>query len=212
MTLEEENQCLREIVAHVNEGIILTDQACQITIFNQAKEKMERMSAQEVLGKVSWDAYSHSSWELSEHRQVFDSDVPILNAYRPHAYVSETPIYIHYSTYPVVRQGEVIGVYTISRNEGILRELLYETIEHKRLLSREDGPHSELIGMAKGTHFTFSDMVGTSQAMKTLVREAQTVAPLHTPVLTTGETGDVEPQYLRSDQTGRPGPLSHTGI
>ena len=49
MTLEEENQCLREIVAHVNEGIILTDQACQITIFNQAKEKMERMSAQEVL-------------------------------------------------------------------------------------------------------------------------------------------------------------------
>lgn len=212
MTLEEENQCLREIVAHVNEGIILTDKACQITIFNPAKEKMERMSAQEVQGKVSWDAYSHSSWELSEHRQVFDSGVPILNAYRPHAYVSETPIYIHYSTYPVVRQGEVIGVYTISRNEGILRELLYETIEHKRLLSREDGPHSELIGMAKGTHFTFSDMVGTSQAMKTLVREAQTVAPLHTPVLITGETGDVEPQYLRSDQTGRPGPLSHTGI
>ena len=81
MTLEEENQCLREIVAHVNEGIILTDQACQITIFNPAKEKMERMSAQEVLGKVSWDAYSHSSWELSEHRQVFDSGVPILNAY-----------------------------------------------------------------------------------------------------------------------------------
>lgn len=142
-----------------------------------------------MLGEISWDVYAHSSKECSEHQQVFDTGVPILNAYRPHAYVSETPIYIHYSTYPVVRGGEVIGVYTISRNETILRELLYETIEHKRLLSREDGPRSELVGMAKGTHFTFSDMVGSSPAMKTLIREAQTVAPLHTPVLITGETG-----------------------
>lgn len=189
MTLEEENQCLREIVAHVSEGVILTDQACQITIFNPAKERMERMSAREVLGKLSWDAYSHSNWEISEHRQVFDSGVPILNAYRPHAYVGETPIYIHYSTYPVIRNGQVIGVYTVSRNETILRELLYETIEHKRLLSQEDGPQAELVGMAKGTHFTFSDMVGSSPAMKALVREAQTVAPLNTPVLITGETG-----------------------
>ena len=189
MTLEEENQCLREIVSHVSEGVILTDRACQITIFNPAKERMERMSAQEVLGKISWDAYSHSSKELSEHRQGFDSGAPILNAYRPHAYVGETPIYIHYSTYPVTRNGEVIGVYTVSRNETILRELLYETIEHKRLLSQEGDPRAELLGMAKGTHFTFSDMVGSSPAMKALVREAQTVAPLNTPILITGETG-----------------------
>ena len=181
MTLEEENQCLREIVSHVSEGVILTDRACQITIFNPAKERMERMSAQEVLGKISWDAYSHSSKELSEHRQVFDSGAPILNAYRPHAYVGETPIYIHYSTYPVTRNGEVISVYTVSRNETILRELLYEIIEHKRLLSQEGDPQAELLGMAKGTHFTFSDMVGSSLAMKALVREAQTVAPLNTP-------------------------------
>lgn len=189
MTLEEENLCLREIIAHMSEGVILTDQACQIVVFNPAKERMEHMDSREVMGKISWDAYSHSSKELSEHRQVFDSGVPILNAYRPHAYVNEAPIYIHYSTYPVIRDGEVLGVFTISRNETILRELLYETIEHKRLLSKEDIQQTELVGMAKGTHFTFSDMVGSSKAMKTLIHEAQAVAPLNTSILIVGETG-----------------------
>lgn len=187
--LEEENYCLREIIQHVSEGVILTDRTCQIIVFNPAKEQMEQMSAQEVMGRISWDAYSHSSKEHSEHKKVFDSGVPILNAYRPHAYVGEIPIYIHYSTYPIIRDGEILGVYTISRNETILRDLLYETIEHKRLLSKEEAQESESISIAQGTHFTFSDIVGRSQVMRNLIREAQTVAPLNTPVLITGETG-----------------------
>lgn len=187
--LEEENFSLREIIAHVSEGVILTDRDCQITVFNPAKEQMERMSAREVLGKISWDAYSHSSKEISEHRQVFESGVPILNAYRPHAYIGDVPINIYYSTYPVVRRGEILGVYTISRNETILRQLLYETIEHKRRQGRPDSSQAELVRTAKGTHFTFSDIVGSSQAMRDLLREAQTVAALNTPVLITGETG-----------------------
>jgi len=186
---EEENYCLREIIQHVSEGVILTDRNCTITVFNPAKERMEQMDAREVLGKISWDAYSHSSKEQSEHKRVFDTGTPIVNAYRPHAYVGDVPIYIYYSTYPVIRDGETLGVYTVSRNETLLRELLYETIEHKRLLGKEDAKRLELVGMAPGTHFTFSDIVGGSAAMKNLIREAQTVAPLNTPVLITGETG-----------------------
>lgn len=96
--LEDRVYCLEAILQHVSEGIILTDQDCRITVFNPAKEKMEQMKAKDVLGKISWEAYSHSNREISEHQQVFDTGVPILNAYRPHAYVGEVPIYIYYST------------------------------------------------------------------------------------------------------------------
>lgn len=187
--LEEENYCLREIIENVSEGVILTDRNCRITLFNPAKAQMEQMDAEEVLGKISWEAYSHSNKEVSEHRKVYSTGLPILNAYRPHAYVGNVPVYIYYSTYPVIRDGEVLGVYTISRNETILRELLYETIEHKRLLREQNVRQPELSKTASGTHFTFSDIVGSSEAMKNLIREAQTVAPLNTPVLITGETG-----------------------
>lgn len=160
--LEEKLACLESIIEHVSEGVILTDQDCCIVEFNPAKERMEHMRASDVLGMVSWEAYTHSNREISEHQQVSDTGKPILNAYRPHAYVGDIPVYIYYSTYPVIRNGKVIGVYTISRNEEILRELLYETIEEKRgARTAEDLPVAE-IRKADGTSYTFSDFVGKS--------------------------------------------------
>ena len=187
--LEERVYCLESIIHHVSEGVILTDQSCRITVFNPAKEEMEQMKADQVLGKISWEVYSHSNREISEHQQVFDTGVPILNAYRPHAYVGDVPVYIYYSTYPVVREGKVLGVYTVSRNETILRKLLYETIEHKRSLYIDgEGDRTER-SIAKGTKFTFADFVGRSPQIKQIIRDAQTIAGLDASILITGETG-----------------------
>ena len=187
--LEDRVYSLEAIIRHVSEGVILTDRDCRITVFNPAKEKMEQMKAEDVLGRISWEAYSHSNREISEHQQVFDTGVPILNAYRPHAYVGEVPIYIYYSTYPVVRDGEILGVYSISRNESLLRDLLYETIEHKRGLYREEEERGEERALAKGTKFTFADFVACSPQIKQLIRDAQTIAGLDASILITGETG-----------------------
>ena len=187
--LEDRVYCLEAIIRHVSEGVILTDQECRITVFNPAKEKMEHMKAEDVLGKISWEAYSHSNREISEHQQVLDTGVPILKAYRAHAYVGETPVYIYYNTYPVVRDGKVLGVYSISRNETLLRELLYETIEHKRGLHLEDGEERSERSLAKGTKFTFEDLVGCSPQIKQIIKDAQTIAGLDASILITGETG-----------------------
>lgn len=187
--LEEQLYCLQEILQHINEGVILTDKNYIIREFNPAKERMEQISASAALGKLSWVPYRFSNETLSEHKQVFDHGTPIIDAYRPHAYVGDVPVYIYYSTYPVIRDGKTLGVFTISRNESILRELLYETIEHKRLLRKlgDDKPlHKKL---AAGTQYNFSSIVGSSRAMEQLIWDAQTVAPLNMPILITGETG-----------------------
>lgn len=187
--LEDRVYCLESIIRHTSEGVILTDQNCKITMFNPAKEKMEQMKAEDVLGKISWEVYPHSNREISEHQRVLDSGEPILNAYRPHAYVGEVPVYIYYSTYPVVRDGKVLGVYSISRNETILRELLYETIEQKRgLQNRLEEAASERT-VAKGTKFTFQDFVGCSPQIKQVLKDAQSIAGLDGSILITGETG-----------------------
>lgn len=112
--LEDRLYCLESIITHVSEGVILTDQDCRITVFNPAKERMEQMKAKDVMGMISWEAYTHSNREISAHQQVSDTREPILNAYQPHAYVNDIPVYFYYSTYPVVRDGELLGVYTIS--------------------------------------------------------------------------------------------------
>ncbi len=187
--LEDKLYCLNSIVEHVSEGVILTDQDCRIVVFNPAKERMEQMKAQEVIGMISWEAYTRSNREISEHQRVFDTGEPILNAYRPHAYVNDVPVYIYYSTYPVVRNGELLGVYTISRNEEILRELLYETIEQKRDTSCLERPPASKTHMATGTSFTFANFVGKSAQTKALMREAQMISATKASILICGETG-----------------------
>ena len=127
--LEDRIYCLESIIQNVSEGVFFTDHECKISVFNPAKEKMEQINAGEVLGRMSWEPYSHSNIEVSEHKRVFDTHIPVINAYRPHAYVDDIPVYIYYSTRPVIKDGRVLGVYTVSRNETILRELLYAIVD-----------------------------------------------------------------------------------
>lgn len=189
--LEEKLFCLESIIHNVSEGVILTDRECKITVFNPAKAKMEHMKAEEVIGTVSWEAYTKSSKEISEHQKVFDTREPILNSYRPHAYVGDVPVYICYSTHPVMQDGDILGVYTISRNETILRELLYDTLEHKRQLREtlQNTNGAEESFLAPGTSFTFTSMVGKSKLVKNLIKDAQTIATVNTSIMITGETG-----------------------
>lgn len=189
--LEEKIYCLEAIIDNISEGVLLTDRNYRISVFNPAKARMEHMKPEEVMGTVSWEAYSRSNAEISEHKRVFDTRKAIVNAYRPHAYVDDVPVYIYYSTYPVIKDGEVLGVFTISRNETILRELLYDTIEHKRRLREKalDAPGIEKRFLAPNTQFSFNNIVGNSQVMKDLVKDAQTIASVRTSIMITGETG-----------------------
>lgn len=187
--LEEENFCLKKIIEKVSEGVILTDRNGVITVYNPAKVKMEKIPSENMIGREVWQAYSYNDEEASEHQKVLKTGKPILDVYRPHAFLNGIPVYIYYSTFPVKYNGEVIGVFTVSRNESSMRELLFSTIEHKRLLKNKNAIESEIIAKAKGTQFTFSDMVGSSEKLKRIIKEAQTVAPLSSPVLISGETG-----------------------
>ena len=75
-------------------------------------------------------------YNKSEHMQVFNSRIPIIDKYKAHAYDNGKPIYKLYSTFPIVRDGETIGVYSISKDETKLQSLLSETIELKDNLGK----------------------------------------------------------------------------
>ena len=187
--LEEKLYCLETIIQNVHEGIILTDRNCIITVFNPAKAEMEHMDAGKALGEISWLAYEHSDWETSEHRRVMDSGQAIINAYRPHAFVGEAPVYINYETVPIKKDGEIIGVYSICRTESTLRRLLYRLLEHKRQMNDEALKEADPVSTAEGTRYTFADITGTSPVMSEVIREAQAVATMNMSILITGETG-----------------------
>jgi arginine utilization regulatory protein len=121
---------------------------------------------------------------------VLKSGKSIENKYEAHAINNGIPKYVSYSTYPILKNGKAIGVFSISKNETKLHSLLEETIELKRrFLSRDHEAQEPVEDAGNGTRYTFSLMVGDSEATRQLIREAQKIAWLDNNILIVGETG-----------------------
>lgn len=180
---------LESIIANISDGIIASDFDGKIVVYNNAMEKLEDKRAKDMVGSYLWDAYGYEQKDDSEHRIVFNNGKAILNRYAAHAYNNGVPKYVSYSTYPISRNGERIGVYTISKNETKLHSLLSETVELKRKFNKEDKNDTVASYKSNGTIYTFSDLIGTSEHMIKLIKEAQAIAWVDNNVLLVGETG-----------------------
>lgn len=187
-----------KVINSVNDGVLLTDYKGHVKIFNPAQEYMENKKFDDLYDKYLWDFYGYDDESGSEHRQVYREKKPVLGKYSMMTYKNGQPRYLYYNTYPVLKDDEVIGVFSISKNEEKLEELLSETIELKRRLANKDfsKEHSEILG--NGTTYTFSDIVGGSETIQNTIKEAQTIALINKNVLIIGETGTGKEMFAQS--------------
>ncbi len=190
--------CLEEIIDNIYEGVIISDHNGRLVLYNKSQEELEGLKAKNILRKYLWDAYGYNNPELSEHREVFNSGKPIFNAYKAHAFTNGEAKYLSYSTYPIYKNGKTIAVYTVSKNETSLRNLLHETIDLKRQLFSNDSSQSERPINRNGTKYTFDNIKSESKKMKGLIKEAQNVALMQTNVLIVGETGTGKELFAQS--------------
>lgn len=179
--------CLENIIENLNDGILLSDKDGKVVIYNNAMEELEKRNSKDMIGKYIWDAYGYKDINKSEHMEVFNSGIPIIDKYKAHAYNNGKPIYKLYSTFPIVKDGETIGVYSISKDETKLQSLLSETMELKRQLM-EDSKGLKPI-KSNGTRFSFADIIGSSDVMKELIKVAQSISWLDNNILIVGKTG-----------------------
>lgn len=188
--------CLENIIDNINEGVLISDYEGRFVLYNKSQEKLEGLSSKEVIGKYLWEGY-RSSPELSEHRNVYRTNTPIIDRYSAHAYMDGIPKYVSYSTFPIIKDGETVAVYSISRNENRLQSLLHETLELKRkLYSTYGGVDTKYHN--NGTRYTFSDIMGESSVLTSLIKDAETIALLSSPVLIIGETGTGKEVFAQS--------------
>ena len=128
--------CLDEIIENLYDGVLLTDKDGKVVIYNHAMEELEKYDAEDMIGKYIWEAYGYNDINQSEHMQVLDSGIAIINKYKAHAYNNGKPVYKSYSTHPIRINGDIIGVYSISKDETKLQSLLTESVELKRQYNR----------------------------------------------------------------------------
>lgn len=190
--------CYEKIVNLINDGILLTDYKGHVKIFNPAQENLENKKFEDLYDKYLWDFYDYEGEEQSEHRKVYRDKKPVIGKYRLLTYKNGHPRYLYYNTYPILKDNDVIGVFSVSKNEEKLEQLLSETIELKRRLSNTDYTHENVESLSNGTSYTFSDIVGGSEAIQNTIKEAQTIALINKNVLIIGETGTGKEMFAQS--------------
>lgn len=194
--------CLEEIINSINDGIVVSDCEGKVVLYNKSQEKLEELSSDDVLNKYLWEVYEYdpeNNPELAEHRNVYKSRTSIIHKYRAHVFKKDIPKYVSYSTYPIVKNGETIAVYSICKNETSLQNLLMETVELKReLFSQGENDNKSKKYRKNGTIYTFSDIIGTSEITKKVIKEAQTISLLDNNILIVGETGTGKEVFAQS--------------
>nr|WP_312578983.1 sigma 54-interacting transcriptional regulator [Sedimentibacter sp.] len=190
--------CYEKIINSINDGILLTDYKGHVKIFNHAQEEMENKKFEDLQDKYLWDFYNYDGEEQSEHRRIYREKKPVLGKYRMLTYKEGYPRYLYYNTYPILKDEEVIGVFSVSKNEERLEKLLSETIEVKRNLNSKEIKSEQTDKLGNGTSYTFADIVGNSLAMQNTIKEAQTIALLDKSVLIIGETGTGKEMFAQS--------------
>ncbi|MBI6872133.1 sigma 54-interacting transcriptional regulator [Clostridium aciditolerans] len=188
--------CLEKIIDSINDGIIISNYEGRIVLYNKSQEKLEELSSKEVVGKFLWEGYQ-SKPELSEHQKVFKTNTPIIDKYQAHSYKGGVAKYVSYSTYPIVKDGETIAVYSVCKNESSLQALLHETLELKRKLYSKS-KYNEKNYQKNGTQYIFTDIIGDSSVMVNLIKESQTMALVNSPILIVGETGTGKEVFAQS--------------
>ena len=193
---------LEKIIDNLNDGVLLSDKEGKVIIYNHAMEELEKRDSKDMLGEFIWDAYGYYDKSKSEHMQVFDSGIPIIDKYKAHAVNDGRPIYKSYSTVPIRMDGDIIGVYTISKNETKLQSLLSEIVELKRQFSDKEESKTS----SNGTRYRFSDIIGSSSSIKQLIKEAEAISWLDNSILLVGNTGtgkEVFAQAMHNESSRR---------
>ena len=188
--------CLEEIINNINDGIIISDSNGKIITYNSSQEKLENLSSKDIIGKTLWEAYNYNSIELSEHQKVFHTGKAIVKNFKAHSHKDGIAKYLSYSTYPIRKDGEIIAIYSVSKNETTLKKLLAETIELKRKLHKYDTYKKK--DFQNGTRFSFSNIIGDSIITSQIVSDAQNMALIENNLLIIGETGTGKEVFAQS--------------
>jgi arginine utilization regulatory protein len=165
------------LLQNLDEGIQVVDSKGRTIYYNKAMGRVEGLEPDEVIGKKAIEFLKGVEEESSTLMNALKNGqkyVDVLQQYRSHLGKEVTTIN---TTIPVLQSDEVIAAIEISKDMTQLREL------------NEKLCRLQALDSSKGKHFTFKDIVGSSQCLKDAVNKAMRASLSNSSVLIYGETG-----------------------
>jgi len=175
--------CFKTILSTIAEGVMLASPDGQVLYYNKQMGALEGLQPKDVIHQRISDIYNIDE-DYSEHHIVAKTGNPIIDRYQVYQSIDKTRISSVASTYPIIKDGEVIATFSVSRDVKQVVDLL------NRTQKQEKGPFVDLsISSHNNTRYRFEDIITNDDSMLELIKKAKKFAPFDGCVLIYGETG-----------------------
>lgn len=182
---------IEEILDHIDDGIHIVDSSGRIIYYNKFAAELDAINPEEAIGRHILEIYPSLTAETSTILQVIKSGTPILNHQQSFRNYRGQVITTINSTIPIKSGRKIIGAVEISKDitevkklsekvVDLQAELLKEDLKEERPQRRKDG---------SGAIYNFADIIGITEVMLKLKKDALSVSNSPSPVMVYGETG-----------------------
>ena len=171
----------------IDEGVHMADSSGVIIYYNKFAAALDNINPEEAIGRHILEIYPSLSEETSTILKVIRSGKPILNYQQSFKNYKGLAITTVNSTIPIKSGKKVIGAIEISKDITEVKKLSEKVVDLQAELYSENRQHKKI----DQSHaiYTFADIIGTSEEMLKLKKNALAVADSPSPVLVYGETG-----------------------
>lgn len=191
------------ILEKVHDAVYLIDKEGIVAHVNKAATELEDLTFEEIVGKSVSEVYSYTDTRDMRNApslNVMKTGIPQMDANLEWFTKDMNMVNAITSSYPVIRQGNVIGSFSISENirETKKRLTRYGAFEKKytqRINKKK---------MRNGTIYIFEDIIGKSEVMQNTIAMAKRFAAKKMPVMIYGETGTGKEMIAQSIHNASP--------
>ena len=171
----------------IDEGVHMVDSSGVIVYYNKFAAALDNINPEEAIGRHILEIYPSLTEETSTILKVIKRGKPILNYQQSFKNYKGLVITTLNSTIPVKSGKKVIGAVEISKDITEVKKLSEKVVDLQAELYAENRPRHRTD--QSRAIYTFADIIGTSEEMLRLKKNALAVADSPSPVLVYGETG-----------------------
>ncbi len=197
MELKITKKILFEIIEHLKEAVYIVDAQGKVVYLNDAASELEQMPKKDFLGKTIADVYFNTEFHSHKNSPCLDvlASGEVQENENLEWYTADgTTINAITNTFPIMENGEILGVFSMAENIADLK---------KRLIEIGAFPRKQTYRMKKktlhnGTSYIFDDIIGESDALQSTITIARRFAAKKLPVMIYGETGTGKEMFAQS--------------
>ena len=198
MLKREDNRpyLLARALDQVTDGVQIYDKNACVVYFNRASRGISRIPSEvSVEGRHLLDLYNLDE-SISTTMTALQTQAPVIDrvdSFRANDF-STAPIASANTSYPIFREGELLGAVVFEQTAEIVDKNLSKMEATRRALSsfQNKPPKISFSG------YTFGNVIGSCPKLREAVALAQKVAPQDSPILLVGETGTGKEIFAQS--------------